>query len=65
MKLCISCFNSDTSMSFTEEVTIPKNSVLNTPELAAASLRTMYENTFKGLEVVGITQVIEVERGFY
>jgi hypothetical protein len=64
IKLKLSCYVAANDAGFTEDVTISNSAVFSSPEQLAAGLRTLYENASPGLEVVQITQMIEVERGY-
>jgi hypothetical protein len=63
-KFNVACHKPSNDTYFNDVVTL-KSSVFQTPEERAAAVRKIYEGVTPPIQVLMITQLMEVERGFF
>lgn len=64
MKLRFNCHNPTQNHFFQEDVTF-QSTIFASPDHAARALMRMIEREAPDIEVLGVTEVMEIETGFY
>lgn len=64
MKFKVACHKPSDDSFFVEEIALSSTAFV-TPEEQAQAVRRIYTGVMPPIEVLGITKLVEVERGFF